>query len=69
MENKYVVRLTNGIALKFHTNACGKRYEVATDQDATKFDSKLEAFDKAKDHNVRAGSYTIESLNPEHAGK
>ena len=60
---KFIVRLCGNYALKFHTNLCGRVYEAVADTEATPFDSEQDADERARNHGLRRGTFTIEPAN------
>lgn len=61
---KFMVRMTGGYALRFHTNVCGKRYEAVADAEATIFSDEFEAREKAVDHGLRMNHFNVDVVEP-----
>jgi hypothetical protein len=52
-----------GYALRFHTNLCGKMYQVVADVEATRFDSFSAALTAATAHKVPLADMTLSACS------
>lgn len=64
MNMQFVIRLTNGVAVKFHHTLRARNvYSVATDKEASKFDAKWEAELKAKECGMKERDFYADEIN------
>lgn len=63
---RFVVRLSNQIALKFHRSLMSRNvYSAATDADATQFATRWEAELKARECGMNPRDFFVRELNPQ----
>lgn len=63
-----IVRMKNGLAIKFHPPSTRLIYEVATDAEATTFDNLADATCRALNYGLRFGTFTVEQITLHHGG-
>lgn len=60
---KFLVRLHNGIAIKFHKNFTARKvYSAVIDAEASTFDAQWEAELKAKEHGMHERDFTVSEI-------
>jgi hypothetical protein len=60
--SKWIVRINNGLAIKFHPDRIRNLYEAVTDAEATQFDIQTDAWSMANDYGMRVAIFHVEQL-------